>query len=179
MRIRYVLGFALAVSLLIPSGALADSPTETFDLIMPVPNYAEAPNGDMVAVLGGGTFSVHPKSVTASGTFEHTDSAGNILGGGTWSATDLLSYQSYGCGVVFGGAIDPNFCGGAVKLRVVLTAGASQFDGILTVFCIIGPNPPNSHDEPSEEGVTLNIISVINFNQVAPGGANIYIRTSP
>jgi hypothetical protein len=183
MRIRSVIGFALAVCLLAPGSVLADSPTETFDLLMPTPNMAEAPNGDQVALLGGGTFSVHPKSVTASGTFEHTDTAGNVLGGGTWTATELLSYHSYGCGVLSftdpPTPLPPNFCGGAVKMRVVLTAGASQFDGILTVFCIIGPNPPNSHDDLSEEGVTLNIISLINFNQVAPGGANIYIRTSP
>jgi hypothetical protein len=26
-------------------------------------------------------------------------------------------------------------------------------EGILTIFCIVGENPPNSHDELSEEGV--------------------------
>lgn len=181
MKIRLALIGLLGALLSIPgAGPAAATPNNepaTYELHMEVPNVAQAPNGDLVFVTGGGTFSVHPKSVTASGEFTHTDSAGNVLGGGTWTATSLLSFQPYGCGEVLGDPLPPNFCGGKVKMRVVLTAGGSQFEGVLTVFCIVGPNPPNSHDEPSEEGVTLNIIGVINFNDVM-GGENIYIRTS-
>jgi hypothetical protein len=36
---------------------------------------------------------------------------------------------------------------------------------------------PNSHDEPSEEGVHLNVIGVINFNKIV-SGMNVYVRTS-
>jgi len=62
-----------------------------------------------------------------------------------------------------------------VKLRVSLTAttpsGVITTDGILTVFCLIGPNPPNSADE----GVTLVVPGIINFNKVV-SGENVYIR---
>lgn len=62
-------------------------------------------------------------------------------------------------------------------MRVLLTAGGSQFRGILTVFCIIGPNPPNSHDDPSEEGIDLLVPGVAHFNEIV-SGMNVYVKTS-
>ena len=171
------LGFAVSLSValvtLAPVPAAADSGSATYMLVMEVPNVAVAPNGDRVAVLGSGEFSVHPKFVTASGTFTHTDSAGTVRGAGTWTATDLLEFVSYGCGVVFGTPLPSNFCGGMLKLRILLTTSIGSFDGILTVFCVVGPNPPNA----VEEGVTLDVPGIINFNH-SGGGGNIYIRTS-
>src|SRR3989454_5493870 len=77
-RMKRFLGFAVSLSValitLAPVPAAADSGAATYMLVMEVPNVAVAPNGDRVAVLGSGEFSVHPKSVTASGTFTHTDS---------------------------------------------------------------------------------------------------------
>ena len=46
-----------------------------------------------------------------------------------------------------------------------------QLDGILTVFCLIGPNPPNS----ASEGITLVVPGIINFNKVATG-EKVYVR---
>jgi hypothetical protein len=114
----------------------------------------------------------------ASGAFTHTTSSGTTLGSGTWTATQLLSYQSTGCGVVLGMTIPANFCGGLLGMRVLLTpTGGQAREGILWVQCIIGPNPPNSRDDESEEGVRLDIPGVINFNKVVTG-MNVYIRTS-
>ena len=106
-----------------------------------------------------------------------------LVASGTWTATDLIEFQSYGCGVVLGNPISPNACGGALKLRVHLTATAPasiaglQADGILTIFCIIGPNPPNNHDDPTGEGITLVVQGFINFNKIV-SGMNVYIKTS-
>jgi hypothetical protein len=143
------------------------------------PNIGVAANGDRVAITCEsrgdvcGTFSVHPKAAEASGEFVHTNADGRVLGAGTWKATQLMDYQSYGCGVVFGMQIPPNFCGGKVKLRVTLTTAIGQFDGILTVFCIVGPNPPDSHDEL--DGATLSVPGIINFNH-AVDGDNVFIK---
>ena len=128
------------------------------------------------ASTGEGLFSIHPKTVSANGNFTHSDSQGNVLGSGTWVATQLLSFQAYGCGVVLGFPIPPNLCGGKLMLRVQLTSESGQFEGILSVFCIIGPNPPNSHDDESGEGARLDIIGVNNFNKIVSGG-NVYIKT--
>ena len=95
-------------------------------------------------------------------------------GSGTWVATQLLSFQPYGCGVIFGDPLPPNLCGGKVMLRVLLTDSTSgqQFEGVLWVFCQIGNPPPSA-----EEGARLDIIGVNNFNRTI-SGMNVYVKTS-
>jgi hypothetical protein len=174
--ILFVLGVTAAF-VLVPTTAVADSATHTYLLIMDVPNIGVAANGDEIAVTGEGEFSVHPKSVEAEGAFTHTDSDGNVVASGTWEAMSLISYQSYGCGEVFGDPLPPEFCGGVVKMRVVFTTPLGEVPGIITVICVIGPNPPNSILGPRDEGVTVNVPGIINFNHSA-GGENIYVQTS-
>ena len=172
-RISVAAFIALVSFVCAPSAALAGSGTQTFLLVMEQPNTGEAANGDVAAVIGEGEFSVHPKSVEAEGTFTHTDSAGNVLVTGSWTATRLLTYQSYGCGVVFGTPIPPDLCGGKVRMRVVLTPDGTdlQIPAVLTVFCVIGDKRPTS----VEEGIRLVVPGHVNFNE-ATGGENVYIR---
>jgi hypothetical protein len=180
MRRLILLALALtAAVVLVPTIAVADSATHTYLLVMEEPNFGVAANGDQIAVTGEGEFSVNPNSVTAEGEFTHTDSGGNVLATGTWTATGLLDYQSYGCGEVFGDPIPPDLCGGAVKMRVTLTPNGTslQLPGTMTVFCVIGPHAPQSILGPLTEGVTLNIPGIINFNHSA-GGDNVYVQIS-
>jgi len=183
MRRLMLFVLALAAALvLVPTAAVAGSATHTYMLEMEGPNFGSAPNGDMVTITGHADFSVNPKSAEGDGSFTHTASNGTVLGGGTWTATELLDYQSYGCGIVHfpeGDVIlPPNFCGGKVKLRVTLTTPARTLPATMTVICIIGPNPPNSaFGENRSEGAMLDIPGVINFNQTA-GGDNFIIQTS-
>jgi hypothetical protein len=179
LRSTFLLFVAAAALAVVPTTAVADSATHTYMLEMEVPNVSQAPNGDRVAVTGDGDFQVHPKGVEASGMFTHTDSEGNVLAMGTWTATKLLTYQSYGCGVVLGNEIPPNLCGGKLKMRVTLTPEGTELaiPARLTVFCIIGPNPPASHDDPSGEGITLVVPGIVNFNKIV-SGMNVYIQTS-
>jgi hypothetical protein len=166
----------------------------TYGVTMNLPNGAKAPNGDRLRVqctfgLGGcGTFTTKDKAANLSGTFVHTDSGGTVIASGTWVSTgQVISFESYGCGVVdFDGPggnppviIPPFICGGVLKVSVLLTAGTQQFEGILTIYCIVGDNPPNSHDELSEEGVTLNVPGVINFNKVDFVGTNNFVQMTP
>jgi hypothetical protein len=186
-RVAVLAALASGVFLALPSAGAADPNNDsgTWDLHIEVPNVSEAPNGDRVAITGTGEFSVHPKSVEAEGEFIHTDSEGTVLITGTWEAVQLISFEFYGCGVVesLGVTLPPNFCGGVLKMRVLLTvetpaslAGA-QVEGILTIFCIVGPQAPTSHDELSEEGISLVVPGVLNFNKIV-SGMNIYIQTS-
>jgi hypothetical protein len=173
---------AAAVLAFLPSSVMADSATHTYQLHMEGPNFGSAANGDMVTITGEADFSVNPKSADGSGNFVHTASDGTVRGGGTWIATDLLDYQSYGCGIVHfpeGDVIlPPDFCGGKVKLSVTLTTPHGQLPATMTVICIIGPNPPNSaFGDNRSEGAMLDVPGVINFNHTA-GGDNIIIQTS-
>lgn len=176
--ILFVLGLAAAL-VLVPTTAVADSATHSYVLVMEEANFGVAPNGDQIAINGEAEFSVNPKTVEGSGTFTHMNAAGTVLATGTWEATGLLDYQSYGCGVVFGNPIPPNFCGGRVEMRVTLTTPLGELPGILTVICVIGPNPPNSiiSNGDRSEGATLNVPGHINFNHTA-GGDNVIIQTS-
>ena len=171
-----VLGLAAAL-VLVPSAAGADSATHTYTLEMDAPNFGTAANGDMVTITGSADFSVNPKSAEGSGTFTHTASDGTVRASGIWTATELLDYQSYGCGIVFDIPLPPNFCGGKVKLRVTLTTPAGQLPATMTVICIIGPNPPDSAlGNKRSEGAMLVVPGVINFNHTA-GGDNVIIQT--
>jgi|SRR5580704_4151421 hypothetical protein len=149
--------------------AFANSQTETYQLHMDMPQISQAANGEMVSITGSGVYSVNPKTVSATGTFTSQSS-----GSGTWVATQLLDFQPYGCGILFGTPLPPNLCGGKVILRIVLTDSTSgqQFAGVLWVFCVIG-NPPSS----VEEGARLNIIGLNNFNKIVSGGT-VYVKTS-
>src|SRR5918912_3876854 len=101
MKRLVVIFSALAPALaLVPTAAAADSASHTYQLVMEEPNFGVAANGDQIAITGEGQFSVHPKAIEAEGEFTHTDSSGNVLAMGTWTATGLLKYQSYGCGEV-------------------------------------------------------------------------------
>ena len=183
MRRIFPLSLVLALALfgLGTASGLGASGSQSYQLHIEVPNVSQAANGDRVAVTGGGVFSVHPKSVTASGNFTHTNSQGTVIASGAWTATDLLSFEFYGCGVIesLGVTVPPDFCGGALKLGVVLTpAGTSlAIPGILTIFCIIGPQAPPPHDDPTGEGIHLVVPGVANFNEIV-SGMNVYIRTS-
>jgi hypothetical protein len=184
-RSAFILVVAAALFGLVPAAAVADPNNEpgTWELHLEVPNVSEAPNGDRISVTGGGVFSTHPKSVTASGEFTHTNSQGTVVGSGTWTADELLSFEFYGCGVLTftdpDTTLPPDFCGGALKLDVTLTPAGTDLalDGKLTIFCIVGPQTPTSHDDPSEEGIRLVVPGVANFNKIV-SGMNIYIQTS-
>jgi hypothetical protein len=176
---------AAGVFAVAPGPATADpnNASGTWELHIEVPNVAMASNGDTLGITGMGVFSTHPKTVTASGMFTHTVAGGGTFSG-TWTATDLLSFEFYGCGVVpsIGATLPPDFCGGVVKMRVVfMPAGTSlAIPGIITVFCVVGPQAPPPHDNPTEtgeEGMTAVVPGVANFNKIV-SGMNIYIQTS-
>jgi hypothetical protein len=102
---------------------------------------------------------------------------GSLFASGTWTATELISYVSYGCGEVLGEPIPSDLCGGMVKFAATFSTPIGELDGIITVFCIVGPKAPSSHDEPPGEGVTVVVPGIINFNHTG-GGENVYIQTS-
>ena len=175
MKLRFALPaiFGVAVIVLATTPALAGGQTKTFLLELEVPNTAMAPNGDTVAITGEGQFSIFPNSVDAEGTFTHSNSGGTVLATGTWEATSLLTYQSFGCGVLFGETIPPEACGGRVLMSVLLTPAGTTLEipAMLSVFCVIGDHVPAS----TEEGIRLSVPGIINFNNVT-GGDNVYIQ---
>ncbi len=184
-RSRWIaLPAALLLALAIAPGlALGASGAHTYLLVAEAANVGVAANGDSIHITceAGehvcGSFSIHPKSIEASGEFVHLLPDGSLFASGTWAATKLISFQSYGCGEVLGTPIPEDLCGGAVKFAATFSTPIGELDGIITVFCIVGPKAPSSHNEPSGEGVTVVVPGFINFNHTG-GGENVYVQLS-
>jgi hypothetical protein len=130
----------------------------------PCPDVARASNGDTVKITGNGKLSVHPKSVSGSGTYDSTNAS---VGSGTWTAQQLLSFKAYGTN----NAVTPGATAGRALIRVQLSNGAM---GILRITCRLpGTKVPHSF----REGVRLAIQGGPNFNKEA-GGITLFIRQS-
>ncbi len=133
----------------------------------------QAQNGDRIRLSGTGPLGLHPKSASGGGQFTHTHADGTVVGSGTWSVTELLSFQSYG-----GGPLFPTFngVGGKAQFSVQLmpTGTTTVIEGIMDVECRLGGSafPPSTN-----EGVNLVVPGVANFNQRV-SGSTLFRRIS-
>lgn len=132
---------------------------------------AQADNLDFARVSGRGKFNPSEGTASGGGVFAHTDANGALVGFGSWTATGVRDFEFFGCG---GEGLPPNFCGGLLTLDVRLkginvTLGAGAFDGVLVISCLVGPDVPPG----AEEGITLDIPGVINFDDLVPEGSGL------
>src|SRR5207245_4882322 len=97
---------------------------------------AIARDGSTIAMSGRGTLTAGAgNSATGGGTFRMSGGAS-----GTWSATDVLGFVTYGPA---GPKFPAGFTGGEAKLDVRLSNGAR---GVLTITCVRG-QPPDGKAE--------------------------------
>jgi hypothetical protein len=134
------------------------------------PAVAKSANGDSYEISGAGTFDMESKSVKAGGTFHHKTPNGNMIETGVWTASELISFGSYGIapnalqqkGPAYGspqlgpkrmptraGAMPT---GGLAIFRIVLVplSGPNK-TAVLQVNCALGDVPR----ERSVEGIRL------------------------
>lgn len=134
------------------------------------PDATMAASGDVLNMTGKGTLSIHPKSVTGKGEFQHYDAAGNLLAEGTWKALQLLSFHSYGSGAAQG--LPEEFEGGQALIRVQLYVnGTPVAQAVLQVDCTLGDKIPAG----AHEGVRLAVEGGPNFNHEV-SGFTLYVR---
>ena len=181
-----IAAIVFSLALVMPAATVAHTSRATYDWHLgdallqsfgfPVGEQAIADNGDVVTLVGTGSFSADGKWATGGGTFSHHVAAAGITHTGTWTADGVISFQSYGCGEDMGEELPPDFCGGLLKLSITLTPDANPAlhrPGALRINCEIGTDVPAS----VTEGIRLNVFDVINFNkQVPESGANLYIQ---
>src|SRR5437867_12578405 len=95
---------ALLLTGFLPATVFADSGHKTYQYLLGVdplcslasnacPDVSRAPNGDMGAVAGMGTFDIRSGTVTGVGTFVHKMTDGTTRASGTWEATKLLAFH--------------------------------------------------------------------------------------
>jgi hypothetical protein len=181
-----ILAIAFGLALLTPAATLGHTSRASYswhvgDALLqsfgfPVGEQAKADNGDVVTLVGTGSFSADGKWATGSGTFSHHVVAVDATFTGTWTADGLISFQSYGCGEDMGEPLPPDFCGGLLKLAITATPDANPAvhrPATLWINCEIGTDVPAS----VIEGIRLNIYDHIHFNKPVPeSGANLYIQ---
>src|SRR5690348_14070248 len=98
-------------------------------------------NGHILEVVGHGTFvKGDADSVTGGGTFVVTDAAAHVLAQGTWKATELDSFTSFGNG----SGLPEDLEGGLARLdiRVHPARTSRTFPASLQIHCAI--NKPGS-----------------------------------
>jgi hypothetical protein len=129
--------------------------------------------GHPIILSGTGTLSVFPNAVTGGGEVIFFFFVGPFpfIETGTWTATELLSFQDYGASPV--ADFPPDFHAGKALMRVHLTAfdGQLQLDGTLRITSRL---PQTEVPGGFEEGVRLAIDDGVNFNREA-GGATRFV----
>jgi len=158
------------------------------------PAVAKSANGDSYEISGAGTFDTESKSVKATGTFHHKTPNGNLIETGVWTASELISFGSYGIapnalqqkGPAYGspqlgpkrmptrGGAMPT--GGLAIFRIVLLplSGPSK-TAVLQVNCALGDVPR----ERSVEGIRLTLEKNATEFSEEVGGRVMFLAMRP
>jgi hypothetical protein len=154
--------------------ACSDQPTSPTDALALSPVFAHAPatdsdffyafeefgvpsavakNGDEINISLNvdATFGFHPKTISGGGIFTINHAAGGMTTG-TWTATKLISFKSYGSTQVNGDIL----FGGSLKLQITLSTGEKA---ILRLTCTdFGNAPPGI-----KQGIVLQVVGGKHF----------------
>lgn len=132
-----------------------------------------ADGGDVVSVVGDGTFDPETGEADGGGTFEHRKGKGKLVGFGTWEANGVQDFVLWGCGEE---GLPPNFCGGILALDVTLFGpdGTPAFDGVLVITCLIGTVPPGA-----KEGITLELVGSLDFDRLIEESSGLTVYVAP
>jgi hypothetical protein len=175
--------------LLIASGFLCDSGDSSA-----CPAVAKSADGSSFEPSGAGTFNTKSKSVTATGTYTHKSSGGDVLEAGVWVASELVSFDSYGIapGALMreGRALGPPQFGpmrsrmfsglmpaggrAVFRIRLLPVLGFAK-NATLQVNCALGKVP----DEHPREGIRLAFEGRgVEFDEEISGRA-LFLLTRP
>ena len=134
----------------------------------PCPVVTKGANGDIVEITGAGTITLGSDSATGGGTFVHKDGDGNVIGAGTWTVTELVTFKSWGTQA----DLPADFEGGRARMRVHLTSTTGiELDATLKIACLIGDFPSTA-----KEGIKLRLRGAPDFDEEV-SGATLFIRT--
>jgi hypothetical protein len=155
------------------------------------PAVAKSANGDSYEISGAGTFDPQNKSVKAAGTFNHKSVNGNVLETGVWTASQLVSFDSYGIapaalrqkGIVqpFGPKRLPKSAGpmptgglGVFHILLLPILGPTK-TAVLQVNCALGTVP----HERSVEGIRLALAGNANEFSEEVSGRVMFLSIRP
>ena len=178
-RLMLVATLVIAIGTFRGPTASADSSNETFGFLVGTgflcglapsacPDVSRADNGDTIQIAGSGTLMTNPKTASGGGTFVHKRGSTTVASG-TWTATDLLSFQDYGTSPDLTIPRVAHAGTALIAVHLVVTGGPAtglQADGVLRVTCELpGALVPGT----KTEGVRLVVDDLINFNKEVSG----------
>jgi hypothetical protein len=163
------LSYNTSSSVTVLTGDTAKRSVERFDYLLnairtepaalaATPAIARASNGDVIMLWGQAELGIGTKMVNGSGTYTHTDAAGNIIVQGTWLAEQLVSFRS------FGGQDDCPASWVGRKASIRLWMSGNWENAMLTLFCTVG-----DCSKRSVEGATLSVKRGLKFNEPVSG----------
>jgi hypothetical protein len=171
-RIALALAFMVSVAAF-AAGSAGSATSKSSFLVFVEPTITAASNGLTLETELKGSFNVADK--TASGTGEFALMAGATeIDSGTFSLTQLVAFQFYGCGEVEDTLLPPDICGGRAIFAIhgISSESGEERDVLLEVNCQIhdpgGQAPPGT-----SEGVKVNVRGV-NFNEHVTGD-NLFV----
>ncbi len=157
LAVVFVAGLAAAPSTALATDANGNHDTYTWIVAT---DTAMAPDGSTITIRGQGLLSAGPDHMAiGAGTF--TTSGG---GSGSWAATAVQGFVSYGPAGPEPFPLPPGSTGGEAKLKVSLNNGMS---GVLTITCVLGSPPPSAM-----EGITLVLGAGVSAEYTMPAGGN-------
>lgn len=143
----------------------------------PCPDAAEATsNGDMIEITGEGTLRIHkgkPKQVRGAGSYRHTDSLGDLVDIGTWTARKLLSFEDFGPS----STLPPEWRQGQAFIRIHMVSDSGDMEAIATLElgCRL-PDPVTPTPAGTIEGIRLDVEGGLNFNMEFDPRSTLFLQ---
>ncbi len=144
----------------------------------PCPDAAVAENGHMIEITGEGTLRIHegkPERVRGTGSYRHTDSLGDLVDVGTWTARKLLSFEDFGPST----SLPANWRQGRALIRIHMVSQSGDMEAIATLElgCRL-PNPVTPAPPDAIEGIRLNVKGGPNFVIAIDPRSTLFIQIS-
>ncbi len=145
----------------------------------PCPDAAEATsNDDMIEITGEGTLRIQqgkPTQVRGGGSYRHTDSLGNVVDVGTWTARKLLSFEDFGPST----SLPANWRQGRalILIHMVSQSGDMEAFATLELGCRL-PDPVTPSPPGTIEGIRLDVKGGLNFDFAIDPRSTLFIQIS-
>jgi len=135
------------------------------------PDVARAANGDTIEIVGTGSFTESTTLATGAGTFIQRTDGSKVRSRGTWVATGLVQFRSYGSN----DSGPAELQGGRAMLRIHMMpfGDSTGFDAILVVTSRIGKGSGGP-----AEGVEVRIINGLRYNKPVRG-TTAFVKINP
>jgi hypothetical protein len=143
------------------------------------PAIAKSASGDSYEMSGAGMFDAEKKSLQAAGTFAHKSASGVVLQTGVWTASELLSFASYGVASTAllheRAELGPQVMG---PKRSQILSGVMPTGGLAILRILLMPVSGNARTGELQINCTLGNVpserSVEGIRLVFDGGGNVF-----